>query len=61
MTVCYECGKGIKGTKIQTVPSILAQILKVDFPKAFHPGCYQKAEEKAARELGIQTKGGTGE
>ena len=39
---CYHCGKTIRrGTKyIHTSPSILAQRLCGDFPKAYHPKCY---------------------
>ncbi len=48
---CYECGKGIKGRCILIEPCILDQRLGVDFPKAYHPACYTRAERDAARLL----------
>ena len=50
---CYHCGKTIRrGTKyIHTSPSILAQRLCGDFPKAYHPKCYTVAETDAAKQL----------
>lgn len=49
---CYRCGKEIKGKYVFTSPSVLARSLG-DFPKAFHPACYDKAEAEAAKELRI--------
>lgn len=51
MLTCYHCGKTIKGQYVQTSPSNLARNLGIDFPKAFHPACYQKAEKEAAKAL----------
>jgi len=52
MTVCYECGREIKGQAKFTKPRFLyAYLYGIDFPKAFHPKCYQKAEYQAEKEL----------
>lgn len=51
MTVCYECAKEIKGQAVFTNPPIFLIKMGIDFPKAFHPKCYAKAEEKARLEL----------
>jgi len=48
---CYHCGKIIKGKYVGTNPPIHLIRLGVDFPKAFHPTCYAKAETKASKEL----------
>jgi hypothetical protein len=51
MIVCYRCGKPIKGKMVNQVPSILQIRLGLDFPKSFHPSCYQKTEAEAGKEL----------
>lgn len=48
---CYECGKIIKGKVIHHVPTMIEIELGTDFQKAFHPKCYDRAEEKARIEL----------
>jgi len=53
MTVCYECGKHIKGQAHFTNPSKMHVQLGIDFPKAFHPKCYVNAEKRAAKTLKI--------
>jgi len=52
MKSCYHCGKEIK-TKREVVIVPANYLIKagVDFIKAFHPGCYKKAEQKAKKEL----------
>lgn len=52
MYTCYHCGKGIKGKVTHTNPPNISVLLGIDFPKAFHPACYEKSEAIAARELG---------
>jgi len=42
VNTCYECAKQIKGVHIR---------LGIDFPKAFHPACYAKAEKRTEAEL----------
>ena len=54
MVVCYECAKVIKGKAVFTNPPIFMLKLGIDFPKAFHPKCYDKAELKAREELNVQ-------
>ena len=51
MNTCYHCAKIIKGAIKHTIPSNIAISLGIDFPKAFHPACYIKAENDAARAL----------
>jgi hypothetical protein len=53
MIVCFECGKEIKGKMVCTNPPILSLRLGIDFPKSFHPKCYDRAEEKARKELEV--------
>ena len=48
---CYHCGKQIAGQVKHTVPPNISIMLGVDFPKAWHPICYQRAEDAAAKEL----------
>lgn len=48
---CYHCGKQIAGQVTHTVPANISIMLGIDFPKAWHPACYQKAEDAAAKEL----------
>lgn len=50
---CYQCGRVIKrGSEcIQTSPSLLAIELSGDFPKAYHPRCFQRVEREAVRQL----------
>ncbi len=50
MTVCYRCGKPIKGKTTRTIPSNLMLRLG-GFAKSYHPGCYVKAEAEAMAEL----------
>ena len=54
MITCYRCAKTIKGQAILTTPPIYEIKLGINFPKAFHPSCYKKAEIKAAKELRIE-------
>jgi hypothetical protein len=51
MYTCYGCSKQIKGKVTITSPPRLLVDLGIDFPKAFHPACYDKAEKQAAKEL----------
>ena len=51
MTVCFSCAKQIKGKAVFTNPPNLLIKLGIDFPKAYHPKCYEKAEREAAKEL----------
>ncbi len=48
---CYHCGKLVKGEAVHTVPANIQIMLGLDFPKAWHPGCYKKAEAEAEAEL----------
>jgi hypothetical protein len=50
---CFHCGKEIKGKRISTCPPLFLESLG-DFPKSFHPSCYVRAEQGAARELGCE-------
>ena len=50
---CYRCAKIIKGETIMHTPPMHLIKLGLDFCKAFHPGCYAKAEKEAAAELRI--------
>jgi hypothetical protein len=55
--VCYECGRGIKrGDVLHYEPPILSIQLGADFPKAFHPKCYTRAEAEAAAALAVQVQ-----
>jgi len=36
---------------VLTNPPNLLIKLGIDFPKAFHPNCYEKTEKEAAKEL----------
>jgi hypothetical protein len=51
MFTCYQCGKLIRAKMVRTNPSILHCQLGLDFPKPYHPACYEKAEREAARIL----------
>ena len=51
MITCFHCAKIIKGKAIFTNPPIYLIQLGVDFPKAFHPSCYAKAEQQAEKKL----------
>jgi len=51
MNTCYRCAKTIKGAITHTIPPYISISLGIDFPKAFHPACYVKAENDAARAL----------
>lgn len=48
---CWKCGKVIKGKAVQTYPPNLMIKLGIDFPKAYHPKCYELAEKEAAKEM----------
>jgi hypothetical protein len=37
-------------------PPILSIQLGADFPKAFHPNCYERAEAEAAAALAVQVQ-----
>ena len=52
MTTCYTCAKLIKGKIVRTSPPIINVQLGIDFPKTYHPKCYEKAEREAAKQLG---------
>ncbi len=48
---CYHCGKQVKRGQVRlVVPTRLAEQFG-DFTKAYHPACYDKAEEAAGFEL----------
>jgi hypothetical protein len=51
MYTCYRCGKGIKGVVAHSDPPIWMIRAGIDFSKAFHPSCYEKAEKEAEKEL----------
>lgn len=48
---CYHCGQQIKGQVKHTVPSNISIMLGIAFAKAWHPACYQRAEDAASKEL----------
>lgn len=50
-STCYHCGKLIRGEVKHTVPANISIMLGLDFPKAWHPGCYKKAEAEAESKL----------
>lgn len=47
---CYHCGRRIRGQVMHVVPPLIA-IHCGDFPKAYHPVCYERAEAEAEKEL----------
>lgn len=47
---CFRCAKIIKGKMVYVVPPLFA-VACGDFEKAYHPKCYEKSEEEAAKEL----------
>ena len=51
MFTCYHCGKPIKGEVFHHIPANYLIALGIDFHKAFHPVCWHKAEEQAAKKL----------
>jgi hypothetical protein len=61
MYTCYQCAKTITGPVKHTVVCVAAyrtgwnpqtgKAVDLDFPKAFHPTCYDKAEIMAAQAL----------
>jgi len=51
MLTCYECGKQIKGEVLHSDPPLYMIQLGIDFPKAFHPKCYKKAETEAKEAI----------
>lgn len=52
MRTCFECGKQIKSKKmIITNPPLFLIKAGVDFSKAYHIHCYEKAEIKAKKEV----------
>jgi len=52
MIICYECGKEIKSkTYILKVPANFYKKFYGEFDKAYHSGCYKKAEKKAENKL----------
>ena len=52
--VCYACEKAIRGTVLRTSPPRYLINLGLDFPRAYHPRCYARAEKLAAKELGAK-------
>lgn len=48
---CYSCGKIIRGKMTYIVPPTLLVQLCGDFPKAYHPRCYEASEKQAEQEL----------
>ncbi len=48
---CYTCGRIIKGEAVFYNPPTYLRQLGVDFPKAFHPKCYEREEREAEKEL----------
>ena len=48
---CYECGKIIKGKVIFYAPPQFMIDLGLDFIRAYHPKCHEKAEARAAAEM----------
>lgn len=48
---CFHCGRAIRGEAMHVIPTLLAVRVAGDFPKAYHPACYAKAEEAAGFEL----------
>lgn len=50
---CYQCGRVIKtGSQYVYVGSLrLLTDLGIDFPKSYHPRCYEIAERAAVRQL----------
>ena len=50
---CFGCGKEIKGERIVQQPTNLSKLVG-DFDKSYHPSCYKKSEEAAAKELGVR-------
>lgn len=51
MYACFYCGRAIRRTVVHYNPPILAIRLGADFPRAYHPACYERAEREAGREL----------
>lgn len=51
MHTCYRCAKVIKGKRVHTNPPVLHIKLGIDFPKTFHPICYQIAENEAHKAI----------
>mgnify|MGYP001209263682 FL=1 len=51
MITCFRCAKIIKGKMVCTNPPVYLIKMGVDFPKSFHPKCYDKAEKEAEKEL----------
>lgn len=49
---CYQCGKRIKSKQVvHSNPPLLLISLGIDFPKAYHPSCFKRADAEAAKEL----------
>jgi hypothetical protein len=51
MFACWKCGKVIKGKMVAVDPPNYVIQLGVDFPKKYHPKCYERQEKEAAEEL----------
>jgi len=54
MVTCFKCAKIIKGEMIVTNPPMIMIKLGIDFPKSYHPKCYQKEENEAKKELELR-------
>jgi hypothetical protein len=49
--VCYRCASVILGPGVLTAPPHYLVRSGVEFPRAYHAGCYAESEAEAAREL----------
>ena len=57
MKTCYHCGRMIRGSVTVSQPPRYLVDLGLDFGKAFHPGCWEKAEREATKELQQEERG----
>ena len=57
---CYLCGERIKTrSDLRLVSPSRWAVELGDFGKAYHPACYDKAEQAAGRELRLQSEEGS--